>query len=68
MMTAFVSSNLFLITLLPACCFAFGVLLSDVLRLHKIRRLALYGMAIPVGLCNRADDGEQLDGGRSRHA
>lgn len=50
MMTAFVSSNLFLITLLPAFCFAFGVLLSDVLRLHEIRRIALYGMAIPVGL------------------
>lgn len=49
-MTAFLSSNVFLITILPALCFAFGVLLSDLLRLHQIKRIGLYGMAIPVGL------------------
>ena len=49
-MTAFLSSNLFLITILPALCFGFGVLLSDILRLHQAKRVALYGMAIPVGL------------------
>jgi hypothetical protein len=46
-----ITDPLFILTIVvPMLCFFFGILVSDVLRLHDMRRLHLYVMGIPTGL------------------